>query len=276
MRFMKLSKTEISSIAIGKFDSLHLGHQKLFHKLSKNGGILIIDVEKKFRVLPKKYLSNFTNFPIFQYKLSEIRNLNGKEFIQKLKTDFPNLTEIIIGYDFQFGKERKCRISDLKEFSDFKITVVDEVKIENISVHSGEITKKLQNGEIELANKLLGREFSIIGKHIRGQGIGKKNLFPTLNIEYSDFITPKFGVYFTKTILENKKYDAISFLGIRETTDNRFSLETYIFDKGIEDKDFGSIEIIFKKFIRKNRSFENLADLKTQISKDIQIAKSYL
>jgi len=273
---MRLSKTKVDSIAIGKFDSLHLGHQKLFDKLSENGGILIIDIEKKFRILPKKYLLNFTNFPIFQYKLSEIKNLNGKKFIQKLKTDFPNLQEIIIGYDFQFGKERKCRISDLQKFSDFKITVVDEVKIENISVHSDEIIKRLQNSEIEFANKLLGREFSIIGKHIRGQGIGQKNLFPTLNIEYSDFIVPKFGVYFTQTILENKKYDSISFLGIRETTDNRFSLETYILDKNLEDRDFGNIEIIFKKFIRENRSFKNLADLKIQINKDIQIVKSYL
>jgi len=273
---MKLFINNIDSIAIGKFDGIHLGHQKLFSKLEKNGAIVIIDKERDRYLLPKQYFSRYTDIPIFRYLLTDIRELNGKEFIKKLEIDFPDLKEVIVGYDFKFGNGRNCSIQELKKYSNFKITVIDEVKSGNISIHSGEIIRRLKSGEIELANRFLGRQFSIIGKHIKGQGVGKRSLVPTINIDCSEFISPKNGVYLTETVLKSGTYKSISFLGVRETTDNKFSLETYILDRECKDIDFGEVKTRFIKYIRDNKKFQNLESLKNQILEDIKIANSYL
>jgi len=273
---MKLSKTEIDSIAIGKFDGFHLGHQKIFQELTKNSAILIIDKEKSSYIIPKKFLTKFTDIQIFRYLLTDIKSLNGKNFIRKLENDFPNLKNIVIGYDFQFGNGRNCSISDLKKYSDFKVKVVDEVKIANISIHSGEIIRRLRDGDIKFANILLGRKFEIIGKHINGQGVGKKDLVPTINISYEKFISPKDGVYLTETFFKNRQYFSISFLGIRETTDRKFSFESHILNDNIDEKDCGEVRTKFIKYIRSNRKFSDLQSLKIQILKDIKIAKYYL
>lgn len=276
MRFMKLLKSKIDSIAIGKFDGFHLAHQELFKRLSKNGAILIIDRGGKDYLLPREFANRFTRFPIFKYELYKIIEMNGEEFVNKLQTDFPNLQKLIVGYDFSFGKGRKCTVLDLKNISNLKLDIIDEVKIDNTSVHSGKIKDEIINGNIESANLLLGRKFSIIGKHINGQGIGRKELVPTINIESSKFLYPKKGVYLTEAIFNNKKHNSLSFIGIRDSTDGKFAFETYILDEILAFKNFGEIEVKFTKYLRENISFKTLKDLKYQIFEDIKIAKSYL
>jgi riboflavin kinase/FMN adenylyltransferase len=271
-----IDKQEVKSIAIGRFDGFHLGHKRLFQKLDNFGAILMIDKERDFFILPRKFANRYIDLPIFKYQLSTIRDLDGRDFIERLRRDFPSLKKVVVGYDFRFGRDRKFSAFDLKEFSDLDIEIVDEVLVQNISVHSGEIIKRLKNGEIDIAKKLLGRNFSIIGEHEKGQGLGKREFVPTINIKFEKFVSPKEGVYLSKTVLKGEIFDSISFVGIRETTDGSFALETHILDRDLEVENFGEVEVFFTKFIRENRKFSNLADLKEQISKDISIAKSCL
>jgi riboflavin kinase/FMN adenylyltransferase len=249
--------------AIGGFDGMHLGHQALI----KKSDILII-IEKGSNLTPGNDRCEYTKLPCEFYNLEEIKNLEAVEFIEILKDR--NIAKIVIGPDFRFGKNRKGDINLLKKH--FDITVVDEVKIEGTGVHSRVIRKFIQNGEIKKANRFLGHTYKIKGFQIRGQGLGSKELVPTLNIKPAkNYCLPKAGVYITKT----NGFPSLTFIGIR-STDNSFSIETHILNKEYRMENEELINIQFLRFLRENRKFDNLKELKKQIEKDIKKALKQL
>ncbi len=271
--FSALKKDKIDSVAIGVFDGVHLGHQKLLKKLSKNGAVLIIYKEKA-NITPAYTRSEYIDFPCFYLKFAKIKELGCDEFISFLIDEFPNLKKIIVGYAFKFVANRSCYIFDLKQIFSGKIEVIDEFFIDDISVHSSTIRKYIKNGEIEKANRFLGREYSITGKAIRGQGLGKKELVPTINLKIEKYLLPKNGVYATRSLIDGKLYNSVTFIGIRESTDKSFSCETHIIEEDIPN--ISEIKLFFVKFIRENKKFSSLSDLKIQIKSDIELAKNIL
>jgi riboflavin kinase/FMN adenylyltransferase len=260
----------IDSIAIGGFDGMHLAHQQLFDRLTKDGAIVSIETPYA-NLTPNRYRDRYSDYPIIYYKLDDIKEILAVDFIGMLKDKFPNLTKIVVGYDFYFGYNRTHCVDKLKDIFDGVVDVVDEFFIDGISVHSKVIREALDFGDIELANKLLGREYSIIGKVVSGQGIGKKELLPTINLQSDKFLLPK-GVFSTKTKLDDKIYQSISFIGDRVSTDGKFAIETHIIDKNI-DCSCDEVEIFFVSKIRDNKKFNSLEQLKQQIDKDIQFLK---
>jgi len=270
--FSALKKDKIDSLAIGVFDGVHLGHKQLLKKLSNNGAVLIIYKEKA-NITPGFTRSDYINYPCFYIKFAKIKELGCDEFISFLMNDFPHLRKIIVGYDFKFGANRSCDIFDLKQIFNGKIEVVDEFFLDGISVHSSIIRKYIKNGEIGKANRFLGREYSITGNVIVGQGLGKKELVPTINIETGKYLLPKNGVYATKSLIDGKLYDSVTFIGIRKSTDKKFSCETHIIGENIAVAK--EIKIYFIKFIRENREFSSLDILKEQIKKDILSALTH-
>lgn len=268
-----VNKNTITSIAIGGFDGMHKAHQELFKRLDKNGAIVVIQTGYA-NLTPKSYRQEYSHFPIYYYILDNIKHLEGEEFIKLLKEEFINLKKIVIGFDFRFGKNRKYDSEDLKEFFKGKIEVIPEIKINNVAVHSRYIRDFIQKGEIQSANRFLGKEYKIYGKQIKGQGLGEKSFVPTINVSVEKFLLPKNGVYITKTILDNKEYDSISFIGHRKTTDNKFSIETYILYKDIIYKEY-LVQIKFLLRLRDNFKFDTYEKLKEQILKDIERAKEY-
>jgi len=264
-------KSNIDSIAIGGFDGMHAAHQYLFAELSKNGAVLAIETGYA-DMTPGKHRQDHTHFPLFYYDLDDIKGLSGEGFIQKLKTDFPKLTKIVVGFDFHFGHQRSCDSLDLKELFEGEVIVVDEVKLEGEAVHSHKIRKLLEKGKLEKANLYLGYNYQLKGNVVSGQGVGKEKLVPTLNIETIGYRLPKEGVYATMTRLDDGNlYPSVSFIGQRQITDNTFAIETHILDK--EVKASITAEISFLHFIRKNRAFDSFEALKEQISVDITEAK---
>ena len=264
--FSALKKDKIDSLAIGVFDGVHLGHRQLLKKLSNNGAVLIIYKEKA-NITPGYTRSDYIKYPCFYIKFIEIKELGCDDFISFLMNEFPNLRKIIVGYDFKFGANRSCDIFDLKQIFHGEIEVVDEFFLDGISVHSSVIRKYIKNGEIEKANRFLGREYSIKGNIITGQGLGKKELVPTINLKTGKYLLPKNGVYATKSLIDGKLYNSITFIGIRKSTDKKFSCETHIIGENIDGAK--EIQIYFIKFIRENREFSSLDILKEQIKKDI-------
>jgi riboflavin kinase/FMN adenylyltransferase len=264
-------KNKIKEIAIGRFDGMHLGHQKIFEQLDKNNGaILVIDIGYA-NLTPHIYKKNFTNLPIIFVKLEEIKDFKAEEFIKDfLEKEFLNLEKIVVGYDFAFGKNRLGDTKSLKRIFSKKVTIVEEVKKNNISIHSKEIRHLIKDSKIEIANSLLGYNYAIIGEHINGQGLGKKELFPTINIKNQDFLIPADGVYKTNTICDNKTYKSISFIGNRATTDNNFSIETHLIDIEFESTKIKEVKIEFIKKLRENKKFKTIKELKKQIKEDIK------
>ena len=267
-----MDKSKIKSLAIGHFDGIHLGHKALF-SYCYDGGILVIENDG-LKLTPKR--ESFINLPIFYKNINDIKNLSPEEFIKLLKNEFVNLKKIVVGYDFKFGKNRSADAIFLKNIFDGEVVVVNEKKINNISVHSEKIREFLKKANIKMANLLLDRVYEIKGDLIKGQGLGKKELFSTLNLDASNYFLPKNGVYATFTNLNNKDFKSVTFIGNRLSTDDKFSVETHIIEPFSEDKINGKITIKFKDFIRDNKKFENLNELKFQISKDILKAQDIL
>lgn len=269
-----------TSIAIGGFDGMHIGHQKLFSALDEKSTIVVIETGYA-NLTPKKEREHFSHFPILYLELEDIRHLSGEEFIAFLKEKFPKLKKIVVGYDFHFGKDRRYSFNDLKnlflkEEKDGVVEVIDEVSLHGDSVHSHKIRAKLQIGDIEGANAFLGHNYTIKGKVVSGQGIGKKELVATINIEAKEFLMPKEGVYVTLTRIDDEEHyhPSVSFVGHRVTTDGSFAVESHILDGEVLCKERATIS--FVNFIRENKKFDSMAELKKAIQKDIATASKEL
>lgn len=253
---------------------MHVAHQYLFDELSENGAIMAIETGYA-DLTPGEHRQEHTHFPFIYYELDDIKSLSGEEFVAKLKSDFPRLKKIVVGFDFHFGHKRSCTSADLKKLFNGEVKIVDEVKVEGEAVHSHKIRTLLEKGKLEQANLYLGYNYQLKGKVIPGQGIGKERLVPTLNIEVRGYRLPKEGVYATLTRLDDDHlYPSVSFIGQRSITDNSFAIETHILDSDIKASQ--KADISFLHFIRKNRSFDSFEALKIQIDDDIQEAKKVI
>lgn len=267
----KIDKNEILALAIGRFDGVHLGHQRIFDLLGSGGGVLIIENGTSI-LTPRREL--ITDLPCFYCHLSEIRELSPKEFVEKISLEFPKLKRLVVGFDFHFGKNRSGDINTLKAHFKGEIIVIDEFKLSGIGVHSTKIKEFLANGNIQKVSEFLGRNYSIWGQVVRGNGIGSKELMPTINTQ-SNYFLPKKGVYATFVRINEQKFQSVTFVGKRLSIDNQFSIETYIlgdFDENVSNE----IEIEFVEFLRDNAKFSDLTKLKTQILADISKAKEIL
>ncbi|WP_296824156.1 bifunctional riboflavin kinase/FAD synthetase [Sulfurovum sp.] len=260
---MKLKNT-IKSIAIGSFDGMHVAHQTLIEQveaiviIERNGGYLTPGHKRSF------YTSKMCCF----YHFDKIRSLNPEAFVHKLKEDFPHLEKIVVGYDFAFGKAKAGNADHLNKLFDGEVCIIKEVCVEGIPVHSRTIKAYLKKGNIALANKLLGRAYVIEGEVIKGQGLGKKELVPTLNLSVDHYQLPLEGVYATRTKIGEKWLSSVSFLGHRVTTDSSFAVEVHVIDRDIGEVS-GMVSFEFVAFIRENQKFDGLNTLKKQIEEDI-------
>lgn len=264
-----------TAIAIGGFDGMHIGHQHLFSELGEAGCIVVIETGYA-NLTPKREREHFSKYPIFYLELDSIRHLDGEEFVAFLKDKFPALEKIVVGYDFHFGKDRKYNFDSLRSLFNGEVIVIEEVTLHDDSIHSHKIRQKLTIGDIKGANAFLGHNYTIRGQKEAGQGIGKKELVATINITASGFLTPKEGVYVSLTRIDDEEHyhPSVSFVGHRETTDGEFAIESHVLDGEVLCEDRASISFI--SFIRDNKKFNSLDELKIAITKDIAIAQREL
>ena len=284
-------------IAIGNFDGLHLGHQKVIseakRKAEKNkipfGAITfepvpvmffnkeikhhrINSLQQKKQQL-KKFKLDFLIIIKFNKKFS---SQSAEEFIKKIIFKKTKCKFLYVSKNFKFGFKRQGNIKTLKKFEkkyDFKNIVTKPFKISNKTISSTLIRKKIKLGKIVEINKLLNRNWTVVGKVIKGQRRGHKIGFPTCNLKLNDYVVPKLGVYAVKVQSNNFIKNGIANVGYRPTFNGQnLLLETNIFgiNKNLYNKE---ISISFKKFIRPEKKFRNLKYLKKQIQLDIKQAK---
>ena len=264
-------KNRIKSIAIGSFDGLHLAHQTLIEQveaiviIERNGGYLTPGYKRSY------YTSKICCF----YHFDKIKSLTAEAFVQKLKEDFPALEKIVVGYDFAFGKDKMGDAKHLKMLFDGEVKIVKEVSYKGTAVHSRTIKSLLRQGDIGMANALLGREYQIEGSVIKGQGLGQKELVPTVNLQVESYQLPLEGVYATRTKIDESWFDSVSFIGHRVSTDGSFAVETHILSQEIVLSQH-SVWLEFRAFIRENKKFEGLDALRQQIEEDSNKARSLL
>ena len=288
-----------SIILIGNFDGLHLGHQKLFHlaqkykkRFSLKIGVLTFEPMpkmyfnkeiKNFRISNQKQKINLLNkfnvdFVItkkFDKKFSKIKSI---DFISHILSKKLNVRFIFVSNNFRFGNEREGDVKQLIKYEDrfnYKIIKPKPLLFKKKIVSSTLIRNYLQNGKLNKVNKLLNREWSIEGKVQRGRQLGKKIGFPTANIDIKDYILSCPGVYVVKAkpIKSSKYLKGIANLGYRPTfSGKKILLEVHLFNfSGNLYNKYLTVE--FLKFIRKEKKFKNVDQLKKQIKIDLLIAK---
>jgi len=284
-------------IAIGNFDGLHLGHQKVineakrrakinklpfgvmtfepipvmfFNKKQKNHRINSLEQKKIFL---KKLKIDFLIIIKFNKNFS---TLSAEKFIKKIIYEKTKCRYLYVSRNFKFGYKRQGNIKTLRKFEklfDYKRVVTTSYKKKKRIISSTKIRQNISAGKIEEANKLLGRNWSIEGKVIKGQKRGRQIGFPTCNLKLRNYIIPKLGVYAVRVSNKNFNKNGIANIGYRPTFNGQsLLLETNIFGfkKNLYNK---VINISFKKFIRPEKKFKNLEYLKKQIKLDIKQAK---
>jgi riboflavin kinase/FMN adenylyltransferase len=286
-------KHKNSVIAIGNFDGLHVGHQKVLKEANKKAkknnlkfGLITFEpvptmffdksiknhrinsLSQKIYFLKKMNL-DFLVIINFNKKLSSLsaENFIEKILFKKLKSKF-----IFVSKNFKFGKKRLGSVKTLKKFEKkylYKTLITSPYKKEKKIVSSTLIRKTIYNGRVKEAEKLLGRAWSVEGVVIKGVQRGRKIGFPTCNIKLNSYTIPKLGVYSVQVQINNLKKRGIANIGYRPTFSGKnLLLEVNIF--GIKRNLYKKIlRISFIKFIRAEKKFKNINELKAQIKKDI-------
>ncbi len=222
------NRDNVHAVAIGNFDGMHLGHQKLFERLGEQGAIIVILAGGGTKLTPFASRQTFTNKKIFYCDLRAIKSLSGGEFIALLRQNFINLQKIVVGEDFRFGRDRAWDVEFLRREFRGQTCVLGEFCLSGGGVHSSRIKELLSRGRCEEAAELLGRNYEICGRVVRGQGRGAREFVATLNLDASGYFMPKSGVYASITSVCGASYKSVSFLGHRLSTDGAFALETHI------------------------------------------------
>jgi len=295
-------KYKRSAIAIGNFDGVHKGHQKVFQKTKKFSkknkikfGILtftplpVMFFNKKIKnyrlVSENQKLKLFEKYGVdFIINIKFNRNfskIHAETFVEKIIYKKINPQFISVSNNFRFGRKREGDVNLLKKFSykyDYRLLNIRAFKYKGIIVSSTRIRKSLQNGKIHLANELLSRTWFVDGLVKKGKKLGRELGYRTCNIRIKNYILPKIGIYVVKVLIENNKktYSGVAYLGSRPTFGGKeVFLEINLF--GIKKNLYKKkLKVYFLKFIRGDQKFKNSAKLIRQMNKDVIFAKKGL
>jgi riboflavin kinase/FMN adenylyltransferase len=286
-----------SVVAIGNFDGLHVGHKKVLkeakQKAKKNNlkfGLITFEPAPTmfFNKNIKNHRINSLNQKIYFLKKMKLdfvvivnfnknfSNLSAEGFIKKILFKKLKSKFIFVSRNFKFGKKRLGNIVTLKNFEKkyfYNTVITTPHKRERKIVSSSLIRKIISRGRVEEAEKLLGRAWCVEGVVIKGAQRGRKIGFPTCNIKLNSYTIPKLGVYSVLVQINKLKKKGIANIGYRPTFSGKsLLLEVNIF--GIKENLYKKIlKISFIKFIRAEKKFKNINQLKTQIKKDIVSTK---
>ena len=289
-------KDKRAIILIGNFDGLHRGHQKLFNKAKSfkkkfklKIGVITFDPIPKmfFKKLHNYRLSNFdqkielllknnVDFIVNQKFNIKFSKISCQDFIKKILFYKIKPKYIFVSDNFRFGYKRAGDIELLKSLEktyDYKIINPSPLKSKKFVISSTLIRKNLETGNLKKVKKFLGRNWRIEGRVEKGRQFGKKIGFPTCNIDIKDYKIPKIGVYAVKIYFNNRRLKGIANIGYRPTfNQKKLVLEVNLFNfSGNLYNKYLTVE--FLKFIRKEKKFKNVEQLKKQIKSDLLIAK---
>lgn len=287
-----IEQTEESIVVLGNFDGVHIGHQKLFdvarekadqNKLQtivfsfyphpswiigKAPKSLLMSRKDKQEAINKLQMDKLIEYPFTK----EFAAIPPERFFVDILMNQLKAKIIIIGSNYYFGKGKEGNQEYLYQLGKkyhVAVHVVDTVKIDGKIVSSSAIRDLIIQGNIETANKLLGRPYSIAGEVIKGKMLGRTIGFPTINIETEeDRIYPPKGVYATKVEVYNKTYWGMTNIGYNPTVNGTSKMiETHLFDFN-EELYSQVVKICFYSYIRQEQKFNSLQLLSEQIQKD--------
>lgn len=292
-------------ITIGTFDGVHLGHRQVISRLKKiadsvNGESVIFTFyphprlvvspeennlrllttrDEKIELLKEIGIDHLVVFPF----TSEFSKLSYEDFVRTVLVEKMNISHLVVGYDHKLGRNREGNYTVLKELSKelhFTIEQLDVLLMEDVNVSSTKIRQSLETGNVARANRYLGYDYTLTGKVIAGNQLGRKLGFPTANIETLDEhkLIPHDGVYAVRVKVDDAYYKGMLNIGTRPTishnADHR-SIEVHIFDFN-EDIYLHELTLYFVGKIRDEHKFDSVNALREQLEKDQESAQKIL
>lgn len=278
-------------LALGFFDGLHRGHQALIKHAkeiaTKKGiplGVMTFNRHPKEIYQHDKTFVYLNTLKEKEEKLAKLNvdyllvvdfdenfsKLKPEEFIDKFLLKL-NIDTAVVGFDYTYGPKNIANVDNLLKFVKGRFDIVVEPKHmdDGEKVGSTIIRHAIQNGKIELANKLLGEPYTTSGIIVRGYRRGHKIGFPTANLQIDgDKVIPAEGVYATRTLIDGKWYDSMTSVGYNDTFENKeLTIETHLF--GFDEEAYGKpMTIAWYKFVRANVKFTGIPELRAQLKAD--------
>lgn len=287
-------------LTIGNFDGVHKGHLSLFDKVKEraraiggqsvvmtfephplrvitgaNGPLIITPLEQKLSLISRAGVDVIICAPF----TPQFASVPAESFVKDILVGKIGIQEVVVGYDYTFGRDRKGNIGLLQNMGEelgFLVHLVGPMHVEQTLVSSTSIRKLVLEGSLEEAQKLLGREFQIWGTVVKGADRGGKLLgFPTANIRPSDELLPPTGVYVVRVELDDRSCCGVTNVGYNPTFgEGALSIETHILDFS-EDLVGKQIRLSFLHRLRGEKAFADVKALTDQIADDIREATAW-
>jgi len=289
-------------LTIGNFDGVHLGHQALFKRVKNlaaeaKGTSMVLTFEPH----PVRVLTNQNGPPLitlYDQKIELIQNqgidviicldftpefarIEPEDFVRDILVDRIGVKDIVIGYDYRFGRQGRGNRDLLIEMGrrfGFQIhTLGPQPTADGQVISSSLIRELVMAGQVEKAPQLLGRHYRLAGRVVRGRDRGGKLLgFPTANMQLVDELVPKSGVYAVRVRHEDKVFDGVANIGFNPTFgDVGLSVEVHCFDFNLDIYD-QKIQIDLIARLRNEKKFTGPEELADQIAQDCQLARKFL
>ena len=287
-----------SAVALGIFDGVHLGHRAVINaalaqrenglsaavftfdpecvirKAGGSSGYIYTKAEKDMILREQMGVDS-----VFSPPFESLCGLSGEEFARDILAERMGAAHVCCGEDFRFGRKASCGAEELKGFGErfgFEVEIVGQVEADGCAVSSSRIRELLLAGDIPAANRLLGSDYFINAEVTDGNHIGRTMDFPTINQSFGDGqLVPRYGVYATITETDGKAFSSVTNVGVKPTIEGvrRPLAETHII--GYSGDLYGkTVRVSFRDFVRSERKFGSLDELKMQIYADIESVKN--
>ena len=292
--YKNFTDTKKSIVTIGTFDGVHIGHQEIIAQLvatakknnsnsvlltffphprmvlQKDNSIKLINtIDERIEILEKTGL----DFLIIHPFDKDFSRLTAFDFVREILVNHLNTSQLVIGYDHRFGRNREGDFEQLEEYGDMYDFVVQEIPAQDvnaISVSSTKIRKALAEGDIQKVSKYLGHAFTLSGKVVSGERLGNTIGYPTANLEIKESykLIPKKGAYLVKSMLNNVAVYGMMNIGVRPTVKGGCqTIETHFFD--FDGDLYGQdLQIELLEFLREEQKFQSVDALKDQLALD--------
>lgn len=280
-----------TALTIGKFDGFHKGHRLLLQEISdysaktgaeavcyklEFGGDSILSRDEQEKVISGYGISRLCRVEF----TPEYADVLAEDFVRDIIHEELGAEYVVVGSDFRFGRDRAGDVHLLEELSDkygFKVKSFDKLVMDGEIVSSTRIRHLLEEGLVDEASKLLGKDYDLTGTVADGKKLGRSLGYPTLNLQFPENkILPRLGVYSSVTVIGDDTYNSITNVGRRPSVDDgdEVNIETFIYD--FNDDIYGrEVSVKLTHFLRDERRFESLEALKDQIAIDIDEASKY-
>lgn len=287
-----------SAISVGNFDGLHLGHQKIIRSLVDQArqedllaAVITFDPHPMKVLRPQtapllietleQRLAGFAKLGLDAALVlrfdAELAKVSAGDFVQRVLVETVRARKILVGENFRFGHRHAGDVKLLESAGGplgFAVEIVAPAEIDGQAVSSTRVRQAVSEGQVHEAAKLLGRHFALTGEIKPGDGRGSKIVFPTLNLAPEQELLPGYGVYATQVLLEDGEHDAVTNVGVRPTFNGSSpTVESHLLDFSGKFRE-GRMEVRFIERLREEKKFSGPDELRAQIERDIEAAKS--